>query len=70
MLKDKMGQDISVGMWIIRGRRYGASSASVEFGKVTKMNEQYIWIDDRQCRHPHLCIVVPDIVANYWSILK
>lgn len=71
-LKDKMGQEIEVGMWVIRGRTWGRSTSTVEFGKVTKVSETKNWIsiDGRLCKNPQLTIVVPDIVANFWSILK
>lgn len=71
-MKDKMGQEIEVGMWIIRGRNYGRSTSTVEFGKVTEIlpSKKWIKIDGRICKNPQLTIVVPDIVANFWSILK
>lgn len=69
-MKDKIGQNIEIGQWIMRGRMWGRSTASVEFGRVTRIGEKSIWIDGRECRNPQLCIIVPEIVANFWTVLK
>ena len=78
MLKDKMGQEIEVGLWVIK-----PWNGSFDLGKVIKVTEHTFTYEgnytDYQGRHrtrnsickvPERCLVVPDIVANFWSILQ
>lgn len=76
MLKDKMGQEIKVGMYIIK-----PWDGCFDIGRVVKVTEKTFsyeykgeaWQKGRTCtsvcKVPERCLAVPEILANYWSIL-
>lgn len=77
MLKDKMGQEIKVGMFVIK-----PWDGSFDLGRVTKVTEhtftyEYMYENYKKekklissvCKVPTRCLVVPEIIANYWTIL-
>lgn len=75
MLVDKLGQEIEVGMWVIK-----PWNGVFHLGKVIKVNNrtfEYEYISEGSprvytsvCKVPDRCLVVPHIVANYWTALK
>ncbi len=73
-MKDKMGQEIEVGMWVIK-----PWDKCFDLGKVVELTSQgfkYEYTDWRGrkatslCKVPERCLAVPEILANYWEILK
>jgi hypothetical protein len=77
MLKDKMGQEIKVGMFIIK-----PWDGCFDIGRVIKVTEktftyEYMYVNYKKekqrmesvCKVPDRCLAVPEILANYWSIL-
>lgn len=74
MLVDKMEQKIEVGQWVIK-----PWDGTFDLGKVVKVTDHtftYEYIDWRGnkatsiCKVPDRCLVIPEILANYWSVLK
>ena len=75
MLVDRLGQEIEVGMWVIK-----PWDGTFDLGKVIKINAktfEYEYISGfgpkvctSVCKVPERCLVVPHIVANYWTALK
>lgn len=72
-LVDKLGQEIVAGMWVIK-----PEDMSFILGRVTEVKahtfkyeyERWGRTYNTICKIPNRCLVVPEIIANYWSILK
>lgn len=76
MLKDKMGQEIKVGMFIIK-----PWDGCFDLGRVIKVTEHTFTYEYKRaswqngkiltsvCKVPERCLAVPEIIANYWTIL-
>lgn len=74
ILKDKMGQEIKEGMWVIK-----PWEGTFDVGRVVKVTESTFTYTRKNwqgkevtsvCKVPWRCLVVPEILANYWDILK
>jgi hypothetical protein len=76
MLTDKLGQEITVGMYVIK-----PWNGVFDLGRVIKVGEDRFTYEYRVehftsgrtiqsvCKVPNRCLVIPEIMANYWSIL-
>lgn len=73
MLFDKMNQEIEVGMWIIK-----PWDGTFDIGRVVKTTAQTFTYEHdiggrmytSVCRVPGRCLAIPEILANYWEVLK
>lgn len=78
MLKDKLGQEILVGMYVIK-----PWDGCFDLGRVVKVNEKTFVYEEKYidynnvprtrkstCKVPWNCLAVPEILANYWSVLE
>ena len=74
MLTDKLGQEITVGMYVIK-----PWDGTFDLGRVIKVGEDRFTYEYHNehcggtvqsvCKVPNRCLVIPEIMANYWSIL-
>ena len=76
--KDKLGQMLEVGLWVVRPVGWGSSGNALEVVKIEEIVSQGFKYAAKLrngnqiislCKIPERCIVVPEIVANYWEIL-
>lgn len=77
MLVDKMDQEIKVGMYVIK-----PWNGEFDLGRVTKVTDKTFTYEYKGtgfykgktmtsvCKIPWHCLVVPEILANYWSVLE
>lgn len=78
VMVDKLDQKIEVGQWVIK-----PWDKSFVVGKITEVGNgtfkyEYTERDyhgnaktySSLCKVPWRCLVVPEIVANYWQVLK
>lgn len=78
MLKDQLGQEIKVGTILIRPELVfrAARFRVVKVVELTNSHFKYVTLLPRKseqvrlCRMPGECLVVPEIIMNYWSILE
>jgi hypothetical protein len=75
MLTDKLGQEITVGMYVIK-----PWDGVFDLGRVIKVGEDRFTYEYHNeyhagrmmqsvCKVPDRCLAVPEILVNYWSIL-
>lgn len=76
MLKDKMDQEIKVGIYVVK-----PWDGCFDLGRVIKVTDKTFtyeykgaaWQNGKictsVCKVPWNCLVVPEILANYWTIL-
>jgi hypothetical protein len=78
MLKDQLGQEIKVGTILIRPELYNKAARFrvVKVVELTDKSFKYVTLLPRKnaqvrlCRMANCCLVVPEIIMNYWSILE
>lgn len=80
---DKFGQEFELGSWVLRPEPWG-SGARIVIYRVCRLTGKSAWLCSPEdygnsvkedvrgslCKIPERCIIVPEIVANYWSVLK
>lgn len=74
-LVDKLGQEIVAGMWVIKPEDMSFVVGRVVDVKQHTFTYEYTYSPSGRvykslCKIPNRCLVVPEIVANYWTALK